>query len=50
MHVLNNAIAFGADEHWDLRTVELAAAALAAVAVVFAAVRLASERWTPATG
>jgi hypothetical protein len=49
MHVLNNAIAFGADEHWNWRTVELAAGALGAVVLVLACVRLASARWTPAT-
>jgi CAAX protease family protein len=48
MHVLNNAIAFGSDEHWNWRTVELTVAALAAVALVLACVRLASARWTPA--
>jgi len=50
LHVLNNAIAFGTDEHWNWRTVELAAAALATAALVLALVRLASRRWTPATG
>jgi CAAX protease family protein len=40
LHVLNNAIAFGADEHWTIRIVELAAASLAAVALVLALVRL----------
>jgi membrane protease YdiL (CAAX protease family) len=50
LHVLNNAIAFGSDEHWTLRIVEAAAASLAAVALVLALVHLASSRWTPASG
>lgn len=49
MHVLNNSIAFGSDEHWNWRTVELAIGALATVALVLVCVRLASGRWTPAT-
>jgi membrane protease YdiL (CAAX protease family) len=49
LHVLNNAIAFGADEHWEVRIVELAAASLASVALVLALVGLASARWTPAS-
>ena len=40
LHVLNNAIAFGADEHWSVRIVELAAASLASVALVLALVQL----------
>jgi membrane protease YdiL (CAAX protease family) len=50
LHVINNAIALGGDENWDFRTVELAAASLAAAALVFVGVHLASARWTPATG
>jgi hypothetical protein len=47
--VINNAIAFGADEHWNVRIVELGAASLASVALVLALVQLASARWTPAS-
>jgi uncharacterized protein len=36
LHVLNNAIAFGTDENWQLRIVELAVASLAIVALVMA--------------
>jgi membrane protease YdiL (CAAX protease family) len=49
LHVLNNAIAFGSDEHWTLRIIEAAVASLAAVALVLALVHLASSRWTPAS-
>ncbi len=34
LHLLNNAIAFGADEHWGVRIVELALASFAAVALL----------------
>ena len=34
LHVLNNAIAFGTDENWQLRIVELTVASLATVALV----------------
>jgi hypothetical protein len=45
LHVLNNAIAFGADEHWTVRIVEVAAASLASVALVLWLVQLvAAER------
>jgi membrane protease YdiL (CAAX protease family) len=47
LHVLNNAIAFGADEHWTVRIAELAVGSLLAVALVLLLVRLASARWTP---
>jgi membrane protease YdiL (CAAX protease family) len=40
LHVLNNAIAFGSDEHWTVRIVELAVGSLATVALVLALVRL----------
>ena len=49
LHVLNNAIAFGSDEHWTLRIFEAAVASLAAVALLLALVHLASSRWTPAS-
>ena len=51
LHVLNNSISLGVDEHWRWRAVELVVAALAAVAFVLWLVRLASARWqaTPAT-
>ena len=49
LHVLNNAVALGNDEHWVWRTVELVVGGLAAVTLVLAAVRLASTRWAPAT-
>ena len=53
LHVLNNAIAFGVNEHWNVRIVELAAASLAAALALLALaawlLRLASARWTPAT-
>jgi len=51
LHVLNNSISLGADEHWVWRAVELVVGALAAVAFVLWLVRLASARWlaTPAT-
>jgi uncharacterized protein len=51
LHVLNNSISLGADEHWRWRAVELVVGALVAVAVVLWLVRLASARWpaTPAT-
>ena len=51
LHVLNNSISLGADEHWAWRAVELVAGALVAVAFVLWLVRLASVRWlaTPAT-
>ncbi len=47
LHLLNNSIAFGADEHWGLRIVELTVASLAAVALLLYLVRIASARWTP---
>ena len=40
LHLLNNSIAFGADEHWGVRIVWLTLASLAAVALVLALVRL----------
>jgi membrane protease YdiL (CAAX protease family) len=40
LHLLNNSIAFGADEHWEVRIVWLALASLATVALVLALVRL----------
>lgn len=51
LHVLNNSISLGADEHWGWRLVELVLGALVAVAFVLWLVRLASARWqaTPAT-
>jgi membrane protease YdiL (CAAX protease family) len=49
LHVLNNAIAFGSDEHWTLRILEAAVASLAAVALILALVHLASSRWTLAS-
>ena len=49
LHVLNNAIAFGSNEHWTLRIVEAAVGSLAVVALVLALVHLASTRWTPAS-
>jgi uncharacterized protein len=49
LHVLNNAIAFGSDEHWTVRILEAAVASLAAVALLLALVHLASSRWTPAS-
>ena len=51
LHVLNNSISLGADEHWGWRAAELVVGALVAVAVVLWLVRLASARWpaTPAT-
>jgi len=39
LHLLNNTIAFGTDEHWQLRIVELTVASLAAVALVLYLVR-----------
>ena len=51
VHMVNNALALGSDESWGpARVVALMAGALAVGALVLAAVRLASERWTPATG
>jgi hypothetical protein len=47
LHLLNNTIAFGADEHWGVRIVELTLASLATVALVLYLVRIASARWTP---
>jgi membrane protease YdiL (CAAX protease family) len=47
LHLLNNTIAFGADEHWVWRAVELTGASLALVALLLYLVRLASARWTP---
>ena len=51
LHVLNNSISLGADEHWGWRAVELVAGSLLAVAFVLWLVRLASVRWqaSPAT-
>ena len=49
LHVLNNAIAFGSDEHWTLRILEAAVASLTAIALLLALVHLASSRWTPAS-
>jgi hypothetical protein len=49
--MINNAIALGSDESWGTgRVVALMAGALALGAVVLGAVRVATERWTPATG
>jgi membrane protease YdiL (CAAX protease family) len=39
LHLLNNTIAFGTDEHWELRIVELTLASLAAVSLVLYLVR-----------
>ncbi len=51
VHLVNNALALGSDESWGTgRVVALMVAALAVLALVLAAVRLASDRWTPATG
>jgi len=51
VHMANNALAFGSLEEWGAgRVIALMAAALAIGALVLAAVRLASDRWTPATG
>jgi hypothetical protein len=47
LHLLNNSIAFGADEHWGLRILELTAGSLATVALVLYLVQLASARWMP---
>lgn len=47
LHLLNNTIAFGADEHWVWRAAELTVASLALVALLLYLVRLASARWTP---
>jgi hypothetical protein len=49
--MVNNAIALGSDESWGAgKVVALMAGALALGALVLAIVRLASSRWTPATG
>jgi membrane protease YdiL (CAAX protease family) len=51
VHLLNNALALGSDENWGAgRVIALMAGGLVVVTLVLAAVRLASERWTPATG
>ena len=51
VHMINNAIALGSDESWGTgRVVALMAGALAGGALVLIVVRLASDRWTPATG
>jgi len=51
LHAINNALALSGDESWGTgRTVALLLGSLAVLAVVFALVRLASERWTPAPG
>ena len=51
MHAVNNAIALSSDESWGAgRTVALLAGALAALALLAWLLRLASARWTPATG
>ena len=50
LHSLNNAITLGATLHWNWRTLELALGALAAITLILVLVRLASARWTPATG
>jgi membrane protease YdiL (CAAX protease family) len=47
LHLLNNTIAFGADEHWVWRAAELTVASLALVTLLLYLVRLASARWTP---
>ena len=50
MHAVNNAIALSSDESWGAgRTLALLAGSLAVLALLVAALRLASERWTPAT-
>jgi membrane protease YdiL (CAAX protease family) len=51
LHLLNNTIAFGSDEHWEVRIVELTLAALAAVALVLYLVRrLAPAEASPVLG
>ena len=51
MHVVNNAIALGSDESWGAgRALALLGGSLAVLALVSRLLRLASERWTPATG
>jgi CAAX protease family protein len=48
LHLINNALALSGDENWGGgRTLALLGGSLAAVALVLALVRLASERWTP---
>jgi len=50
-HLINNALALSGDEGWGAgRAAALLAASAALVWLLLAAVRLASERWTPATG
>ncbi len=50
-HATNNALALSSDEGWGAgRTLALVAGALAALALLVWALRLASARWTPATG
>jgi membrane protease YdiL (CAAX protease family) len=51
IHMVNNAIALGSDESWGAgKVVALMAGAFALGALVLVIVRLASSRWTPATG
>jgi len=51
MHAVNNAIALSSDEGWGAgRTLALLFGSLAVLALLAGALRLASERWTPATG
>lgn len=50
MHAANNAIALSSDEGWGAgRTLALLFGSLTALALLAAALRLASARWTPAT-
>lgn len=49
-HLINNALALSGDLGWGVgRTVALLAGAAAVVSLALAAVRLASNRWTPAS-
>jgi membrane protease YdiL (CAAX protease family) len=51
IHMINNALALGSDESWGAgRVVALMAGALAIGALVLVVVRIASNRWMPATG
>lgn len=50
MHSVNNSIALSADEGWGVgRALALVGGSIAVLALVVALIRLASERWTPAT-
>lgn len=47
IHVLNNTIAFGADEHWGVRIIELTVGSFAVVALLLWLVQIGSARWMP---